>query len=155
MGLRLGLLSCHPFSMGRVTFSFCRTLLSRVIHFAVMFIALDSMNGFCPKFNNRSLKPVSIQINMRAPAHVLKSLRAQLITMHTLKGLCAQLIALHYMNGFCQNFSHRLLKPKSARTLILCSSFYWKSNICFSLFLTLLDKVKAVLYFCCYFVCYS
>ena len=30
----------------------------------VMFIALDSMNRFCSNFNNRSLKPVSIEIQI-------------------------------------------------------------------------------------------
>ena len=72
--------------------------------FTAHIFALDSINGFCSNFNNRSLKPVSIEIQIniyeRAPVHVLKSLRAQLI-------------ALHYMNGFCPNFSCRLLKPKS------------------------------------------
>ena len=50
-------------------------------HSYVMFIALDSMNGFCSN-NNRSLKPVSIEnqviIYERAHVHILKSLHAQL-----------------------------------------------------------------------------
>ena len=79
--------------------------LRRYFYPYVMLIALDSINGFCPNFSHRLLKPKSIErwLNL----HIWEQAH-----MHVVRSLRAQLIALHFTNGFCPNFSRRLLKPK-------------------------------------------